>query len=231
MAAGINIASKTSNSVTLYLSGLDTSWANGIRTVYWYLGRGNSGMIPSTNNPFQSDVSELENAVSSGGHITFYGLEPNTEYGIYCEIYHGSTFLKDLTGWVTTPGEEATVGKWSWFSSNGSATAVQTEKAYDAVRNQEPTKNFSYKVWNDMVDKVKAILDADDGEWDTKQGKFLSYEETRMTEEDRRLTASRFNSLRYNVGYLYGEVKPGDPVRGTYFIEITASINNWIDSL
>ena len=63
-------------------------------------------MIPSTNNPFQSDVSELANEVSSGGHVTFYGLEPNTKYGIYCEIYHGSTFLKDLTGWVTTTDED-----------------------------------------------------------------------------------------------------------------------------
>lgn len=225
--AGISVASKTSDSVTLYISNLDETWANGERTVYWYLGYGNSGM-PSANAYYKTDTASLEDEDPSGGHVTFSGLKANTEYGICCEIYHGSEFLKELTGWVRT-NEESLVRKWNWYESNGSATVLQTVNAFDALNNQEPTTNFSYKVWNDMVDKVWEILAVSEGEWDDR---YAPYEATRMKPSDRTLTATRFNSLRYNLGYMpSAAVKPGDPVRGTYFIEITNTMNKWIDTL
>ena len=236
--AGISISSKTSDSVTLYLSNLDESWTNGTRTVYWYLGYGDSG-IPSESAYYKTDTASLEDGKPSGGYVTFDGLEPGTEYGICCTIYHGSEFLKELTGWVTTDyedsggeGTETTVNKWSWFSSNGSATDLQTINSFGALRRNEPTINFSYKVWNDMVDKVKEILDVADGSW---YSDYATYANTRMSSSDRKLTAARFNSLRYNIGSRYStgidEVNPGDPVLGSYFITLTDCINGWIDEL
>lgn len=48
------------------MAGLDTSWAQGTRTVYWYI----DGTMDGT--------STLRDGVSSGGAYTFYGLDPGT---------------------------------------------------------------------------------------------------------------------------------------------------------
>ena len=240
MAAGINIASRTSDSVTLYLSGLDSSWTNGTRMAYWYLGHGNRGM-PSETSYFQMDVRELEDGITSGGRVTFDGLEPNTEYGICCLIYYGSELLKETTGWVTTTDEEVgdieiTVPKWSWDKTNGTATDEQTAKAYDALIHNGPTKDFSYKVWNDMVEVVREILSQTGDKWNDDDGEYATPSQTKMsnTESGRTLTATRFNSLLYNIDSRYEtelkEVSPGDEVKGSYFLKLANCINDWIDS-
>ena len=89
--AGISVQSKTASSVTLYVSGLDTSWANGTRTVKWYLTE--SGLIPTESAYDYTKSTTLADGVSSGGGVTFSGLEANHKYGILCTIYHGSTLL------------------------------------------------------------------------------------------------------------------------------------------
>lgn len=241
--AGISIYSTTSSSATLYITSLDESWSNGTRTVYWYLGSPNGG-IPTEDYYYKSKTSSLANGVSSGGKVTFSGLDADTEYGICCMIYHGSTLLAELTGYVTTDYEnsgggggsggdtETPVEKWSWSTSNGSATSSQTSAAYRAVVNNTSVSNFSYLVWNDMVDKVMEIIYYLGGRW---YNDYLSYGNTLMTSSDKTLTAKRFNSLRYNIGSRYStginEVSTGDPVLGSYFITLADCINDWIDTL
>lgn len=121
---------------------------------------------------------------------------------------------------------------WSWYSSNGIATASQTRAAHDACRNSGRTRDFSYLVWNDLVDKIYEIRQVADYDWNTR---FASYDETKMTPYDKTLTAARFNSARYNIGVLVStgiqEVYPGDEVIGSYFLTIADCINSFIDTL
>ena len=98
--ASISVQSKTSSSVTLYVSGLDTSWSNGERTANWYLTY--SGLIPTESAYDYKKSTTIADGVSSGGTVTFTGLEANHKYGILCTIYHGSTLLAELNGVVTT---------------------------------------------------------------------------------------------------------------------------------
>lgn len=80
-----------------------------------------------------------------------------------------------------------------------------------------------------MVDKVKEILDAKGMTWNNT---FMSYAATRMSSGDKSLTATRFNSLRYNIGLHYSTgintVSRGDTVYGWYFITLANCINNMI---
>lgn len=121
---------------------------------------------------------------------------------------------------------------WSWTSSNGSATTSQTQTAYTAITNNGYTDSFNYKVWNDMVDKVKAVLDSTGESWDST---YATYNNTKMSSSDKVLTATKFNSLRFNIGIHIStgitDRYTGDYVYGSYFITIANSLNNWINSI
>lgn len=237
--AGISIGTPTTTSVTVYLSSLDTEWEEGIRTAYWYLGSPNGG-IPTENAYYKAKTASIANKASSGGQVTFTGLEPDTDYYVLCVVYHGSKWLNEFTGQVWTDSEGSgggggaigSVATWSWNASNGIATTSQTLAAYSAVTELTSVKNFSYLVWNDMVNKVKEILDATGNSWDSF---YANYENTKMTSSDKTLTAKRFNSLRYNIGSHYStgieEVKKGDTVLGSYFRLLASKMNFWIYEL
>lgn len=238
---GISIQSTSSTSVTLFLTGLDTSWTNGTRTACWYLGSANGG-TPTESAYYKTKTASISDGVSSGGQVTFTGLSPNTRYGVYCAVYHGSEFLKSWQGFVSTDyeggggdegggeGTETSVEPWSWYTSNGSASNSQTWAANEATISLTSVKNFSYLVWNDMVDKVKEILDATGNTWDTYYDTMAN---TKMTSSDKTLTAKRFNSLRYNIGSHYStgieEVEKGNVVYGWYFQRLVGRMNLWID--
>ena len=126
--------------------------------------------------------------------------------------------------------EKPRIDKWSWTSSNGNSSSSETRNAYSAVCNNGKVSNFSYLVWNDMVDKVREVLEAKNLTWNDR---FASYSATKMSYGSRVLTATRFNSLRYNIGLHYStgisNVYTGDTVYGWYFTTLTYCINEWID--
>ena len=241
--AGISVYRKTTSSVTLYLSGLDTTWEQGTRTVYWYLGSANGG-IPTESAYTYANTTTLADRVSSGGHTTFVKLEAGTQYGVYCTVYHNSTLLGSFQGYVKTDAESGggsttNITKWSWNSSNGDATAIQTSMAYTAVVNKTEVSNFAYLVWNDIVDKVYELAFATVKFWDAT---YATYANTKMTSSDKTLTAVKFNSLRNNlelVGNNIGlgdktgidRVYPKDKVYGDYFTTLTEYINWCIENL
>lgn len=156
---------------------------------------------------------------------TFSGLKPGTDYA--CNVKVDDAWVG--TAYFTTDAPEVKIDPWSWTSSNGSASAAQTRNAYSAVTSKGSLGNFSYLVWNDMVDKVKEILDANGDTWNTR---FASYSATRMSDWDKTLTATRFNSLRYNVGLRYSTgidtVYSGGTVYGWYFTTIASCMNGMI---
>ncbi len=142
-----------------------------------------------------------------------------------------------LTAWTkegtfTTEQKKPSVTAWSWEKSNGSAEDWETEDAYDAITSNGPTTDFSYKVWNDLVSKTNETIQAAGRSWDSF---YLSFEDTKMTKDNKVITADRFNSLRNNINFGHDTklpvVKKGDVIKGKYFITLASGLNSWINSL
>ncbi len=124
------------------------------------------------------------------------------------------------------------VEPWSWSASNGDASASQTEDAYTAITQGSTPEIFSYLVWNDLVNKTYEACVESGGVWISS---YASLSSTRMTSSSKTLTAARFNSLRYNIGFRYStgitDVESGDAVLGSYFITLASSLNSWINNI
>lgn len=212
--AYISVVSKTDTTLTVQMSGLDTSYEKNDRTVTW-----------SINGTTKATVS-IGAKVSSGGRYTFTGLKANTTYAIGGYVVWDSGSYNFSTSGTT---DKPSISLWSWSKSNGSATAAQTQTAYSAVTGKGRLDNFSYLVWNDMVDKVLEVLNAKGGSWSSA---FASAAATKMTSTDKLVTAVRFNSLRYNIDLHsstgIGSVSKGDMIYGSYFPTLTDHINSWI---
>lgn len=211
----------TTNSISARLVGINTDYPNNkVRVTFYVAG---------------SKVSSFTFAgVPSSGTtkwMTKTGLKPGTRYSVSIEA-------EDLvTGWSNSWSDRVTTDKilvsaWSWSSSNGTASASQTKAAYTALTNNGSTSDFSYLVWNDMCSKVIEIENAAGLTWSTK---YASYADTKMSSSDKVLTATRFNSLRYNIGRSYStdikEVFSGDTVYAWYFTTLARCMNSWIDQL
>lgn len=185
--------------------------------------------------------------------ITFDAVAGQTYYiwfRDYSAASSGQVFLD-----ITIP--ETSIKKWSWSASNGNAYASETSAAYKAVQNKQSTKNFSHLVWNDMVDKTKAICDKAVGWWDS-ESYGLDYANTKAkvnSNGEYELTAEMFNSLRNNLeiagyhklglakipattnhdnapnGTIPHPVVSGKTVFGHYFITLADYMNSCIDKL
>ena len=168
-------------------------------------------------------------AGSSGSvDVTVTGLEPSTTYQLRAilKLANGNHQGAQDSLYATTTGS---VESWSWKKSNGSATANETELAETVIKNQGPVSDFSYKVWNDIVKKAKDAIGSRGGSWIAT---YASYEDTKMKSDDNIMTATRFNSVWWNLGH-YVETglgstpkQPGDIIKGEYFIKLTQAINN-----
>lgn len=211
----------TTDSISARLVGINTDYPNNkVRVTFYVAG---------------SQVSSFTFAgVPSSGTtkwMTKTGLKPGTRYSVSIEA-------EDLvTGWSNSWSDRVTTDKilvsaWSWSSSNGTASASQTKAAYIALTNNGSTSDFSYLVWNDMCSKVIEIENAAGLTWSTK---YASYADTKMSSSDKVLTATRFNSLRYNIGRSYStginEVASGDTVYAWYFTTLARCMNEWIDQI
>lgn len=211
----------TTDSISARLVGINTDYPNNkVRVTFYVAG---------------SQVSSFTFAgVPSSGTtkwMTKTGLKPGTRYSVSIEA-------EDLvTGWSNSWSDRVTTDKilvsaWSWSSSNGTASASRTKAAYNALINNGSTSDFSYLVWNDMCSKVIEIENAAGLTWSTK---YASYADTKMSSSDKVLTATRFNSLRYNIGRSYStginEVASGDTVYAWYFTTLARCMNEWIDQI
>lgn len=169
---------------------------------------------------------------------TVSGLSPNTTYTI--SVVAAADTAGTNADYLSGPSLVKTnMSAWSWTYSNGSATAAQTKAAYAAVTENGALSDFSYKVWNDLCDKVKECIDRAGSSWWTVMGpdgaETPGYSATRMTSSDKELTADRFNAIRGNIGGRVSTgidpVYPGDEVNGWYFETITDCLNTWIANL
>lgn len=195
-----------------------------------------------TKDVLLDTTTETEGGLTPGNVYTPSEHMPDYDskkYSLYKVVYSGITL--SATSSITCPSSDFTVyyyfyytgiDKWSWTSSNGSATDEETQAAYHAIMNKGLTSKFSHLVWNDMVNKVKAVLDRIGNPWNAT---YATYADTLMSDSDTVLTATRFNSLRHVIGIHYStgisEVAKGDPVLGSYFIILANSLNVWIDNV
>lgn len=120
---------------------------------------------------------------------------------------------------------QLSIDLWDWFANN------DTKAAYNAIMNNGLVSEFDFSVWNDLVDRVYDLLDLLGESWN---GEYASYYDTRMSSVSKTLTATRFNSLRYQIGtHVSTEITErvtGDTVYGHYFITLTDCLNEWISS-
>ena len=211
----------TTDSISARLVGINTDYPNNKKRVTFYVAGSQVSSFTFTEVPSSGTTKWM----------TKTGLKPGTRYSVSIEV-------EDLvTGWSNSWSDRVTTDKilvsaWSWSSSNGTASASQTKAAYTALTNNGSTSDFSYLVWNDMCSKVIEIENAAGLTWSTK---YASYADTKMSSSDKVLTATRFNSLRYNIGRSYStginEVASGDTVYAWYFTTFARCMNEWIDQI
>lgn len=211
----------TTDSISARLVGINTDYPNNKVRVTFYVAGSQVSSFTFAGVP----------ASGTTKWMTKTGLKPGTRYSVSIEA-------EDLvTGWSNSWSDRVTTDKilvsaWSWSSSNGTASASQTKAAYTALTNNGSTSDFSYLVWNDMCSKVIEIENAAGLTWSTK---YASYADTKMSSSDKVLTATRFNSLRYNIGRSYStginEVASGDTVYAWYFTTLARCMNEWIDQI
>jgi|GEM_PF-2215519 hypothetical protein len=87
---------------------------------------------------------------------------------------------------------------WSWTASNGTATAAQTRRAYNALISNSYTSEFSRYVWNDLVNKANEVTRALNRIWNEH---YTSYNAAKASYLYQNLTAPMFNSVRLNTQY------------------------------
>ena len=174
-----------------------------------------------------NDTSETDSIQTSSLTVKISGLLPNK---LYFFNYFG---LNEYgTGPFTQAAEYTTKGlvePWDWGKQNVNASAELTKKAYNALISHGPTTDFSYLVWNDMVDKANEVVRARNHTWNTD---YCTIDATKATSTDKNITASRVNSVWWNMRQFIktglSKKNPGDAITGQYFINLAAAINKAI---
>lgn len=133
---------------------------------------------------------------------------------------------------------------WSWTSSNGTATAAQTQMAKRIldgdlellVDGPSSTNGFSHLVWNDFVDKVMEMRRLKDGlgQWHVDGGKLLDYEECKVQAGDT-LSAHIYNSVKTQIGSIRAtnilDVEANeDPITSHSILHLATVLNQIFES-
>lgn len=231
--------SATTNSITARISGLSSNYS-GQRIIY---------MVVYLNGTEVSRKNQTINAGVTGSvDVTVTGLSPGTNYTVELSIYRYVDTTTYYMGSYSRSTDGVSITPWSWTSANSTtnpvhtaeATASQTTAARNACQNKTAVSNFSYKVWNDLVWKVSEarVAGGDSAGWNNY---YDTRDNTLMTSSSKILTATRYNSLRYNIGTVFSvptsqkiaEVSTGDTVGGTtHFLNfVTNYLNAYIDTL
>ena len=219
--------------------------AGAVEEICYFVTESYKGWNENTGRP--SIVKLEEKSSARNFQIEYEVTEASVSVTHYIWIRRPTQINSQLSlyMWISLEPEiapEPIMDKWDWQSSNGAATKEQTVLAYEAISNQRNTRQFSYLVWNDIVDKANELIVAYNLTWDGDD--YATYYETKMSATGEHLTAKQFNALRNNIeivglhhaklGYGTGigvVVKDESIVFGEYFLTITDYINDCIDCL
>ena len=215
--------------VTFVKSGTATFYTTGDYDTIGYLSTVNT-LDPSTGAP--TSILASDDQSGSGNNFLFtYSVTAGTVYYFWVRLW-GLDYTGSTTAYIEPP---KTVKPWDWNASNGKASASVTIAAHTAITNRGATTDFSYLVWNDLVDKVLEALSAEGDSWNTNSSKYLGSDSTKMSPSDKVLTAARFNALRWNIGRKYStditDRSRGQQVLGSYFTTLTDALNSWIATI
>lgn len=185
----------------------------------------------------RTTIIQSTTAGGSGSYFnqTITGLSSNTTYSWTATLGFLNNGVLTWTG-VTYSGalttqSSITATPWSWTSSNGSATATQTQNFYQSLLGNRTTDDMSYRVWNDLVDKASEVVTQAGYGWDTGGGTYLSPSGCYIY-SGQPLTAKKYNSVRHNLGSIIPtgitDRSPGDEVLGYHIDRLTQIINQII---
>lgn len=103
---GVEATGKTSNSLTVRLKGLNTSWGGGSCPVYWYTAPKTSSTSPISGWISRGYTNIFNGSTSAAqGEQVITGLSSDTTYWIKAEVTYGS-IKKTYTNYATTTEEE-----------------------------------------------------------------------------------------------------------------------------
>lgn len=159
----------------------------------------------------------------SGRSFSFTGLTSGTAYTVDYKCT-GSGYYDSAVGSSSiTTSSNTRPANWDWSASNGSASSAQTQAAYNAVTKVSgyDLSDFSYLVWNDLIDKVDAFA--------VYKSSSAVESGAKMTTSDKALSALRFNKLLVAVNAMAStgitSRSAGQLVYGSYFTTITSTLN------
>lgn len=161
-----------------------------------------------------------------------------TYYWLWVKLTDGNTGSYNVTIY---PPSGSSVELWNWNTQNGperNATTAQVQAAWSALYNGGSysggyVSNFSYLVWNDLCAKLNEVITRSGRQW---QASTATLANTKMTANDRTMTAVRFNAVRDQLNQLgqttgVPSVFSGDRVMAVYFVSIATCINQAINNL
>lgn len=222
-----------------------------------------SGNVTWTLEAFFNSVnsspinSRTLNGTGNGSSIDIYGnydissLSPGTYEIIWRATASGIPAIITRGSFIIEPPIQLL--KWSWDNSDGSWNKTKSQihvdriqgylsDAWTAVAEHGPTTDFSYLIWNDLINWVVYNIDQLDLTYTPDQARAVTDAKMTDTVAGRTLTAGRYNDFKtlYNKLYralghqndLYeNNVTKGDQVSGrNHFTQITRILNISIDN-
>ena len=224
-------------------------------TTYYYP---SSGYLTSSTTGTQT----LSGTITGSNYSS---LVLGNTYTVYVRVFNSADTSKYTSSYKSVTLSLGTPAVWSWTSANktetygvykynssdtwtwttsAAATTTNTSNAKSVLDNKTAVSNFSHLVWNDLCAKVMECISCAGGSWDST---YATYANTQMTSSSKTLTATRYNSLLYNIrkystsytgsGYASGTaisgtwgVASGDTVYASYFTNLATAINYWINN-
>ncbi|MBR4022861.1 MAG: hypothetical protein IKI94_09790 [Ruminococcus sp.] len=149
--ASIQFSSIGTNSCSVRLTGLDTSWSGGTRYVYYYFDTGGYPNEEDYSN--YTSGSNISNGASSGGGGTVYGLSAGTRYYCRCYVYYDKTITTETGSYTETTRLTTISGTfysrpydWNWTTSISTSSIIPMDKyGFHPVTATE---------WNNFTDRI-----------------------------------------------------------------------------
>jgi len=179
---------------------------------------------PSSSQPAESSFGNLQSIdVSNGGSNSYtYYSDGNGNSLSYGSKYWIQYTVKDKAGnysskkYASCVVEYAKPSAWTW-----------TQAELNAFQNGGSISTLTWQRWNAFVDNVVAMAKWKIGDSYTQ----YDLANARMTQDNKKLTANKFNLVRFAIGSMNSSgsgisaVVSGDRVMGSYFTQLRDRLN------
>lgn len=183
--AALNLTS-TSKSITAEVTDLQEESVV-VRRFKWYL----DGTLKFT---------EAVNPPLASRSYTFAPVYFASTHTVKVEIYDNETEELYYTDEDSISTLYPTITPWSWSTSNGEATAQQTQAAKTALDTVGQVSDFHYKVWDDFIRKIAEAREETGQVW---LNTYATEAAALVGAAYGQLTAARFNAAVQNIAYPY----------------------------